>query len=215
MKSTTKKYFFTACLLGTTALLSFGFPRSKYVGTDMLSRLQVPSQMKSWNSRDVSGAFDLKDARYNFVNSVFARQYVSDLGEYLVFIILDASNFHHPQICFGSSGYGVKPAGDLEINANGRRFKANALFMNKKQGSMLVVYWISIDKKNVDWTEQKFNQFFYSLFNKKKIGLMGRLDIPASEENIQKALRFAKDFISDVSRNMKPEDADYLFGTAS
>lgn len=80
---------------------------------------------------------------------------------------------------------------------------------------MLVVYWISIDKKNVDWTEQKFNQFFYSLFNKKKIGLMGRLDIPASEENIQKALRFAKDFISDVSRNMKPEDADYLFGTAS
>ncbi|OGW69729.1 MAG: hypothetical protein A2036_02395 [Omnitrophica bacterium GWA2_50_21] len=215
MKSTTKKYFFTACLLGTTALLSFGFPRSKYVGTDMLSRLQVPSQMKSWNSRDVSGAFDLKDARYNFVNSVFARQYVSDLGEYLVFIILDASNFHHPQICFGSSGYGVKPAGDLEINANGRRFKAHALFMNKKQGSMLVVYWISIDKKNVDWTEQKFNQFFYSLFNKKKIGLMGRLDIPASEENIQKALRFAKDFISDVSRNMKPEDADYLFGTAS
>lgn len=212
---TARKYFFSACLLGTTIFLSFAFPRSKYTGTDMLSQLQVPSQMKAWNSRDVSGALDLKDARYNFINRVFARQYANALGKSLVFFILDAGNFHHPQICFGSSGYGVEPAGDLEINANGRRFKAHALFMNKKQGSMLVVYWISIDKKPVDWTEQKLNQFFYSLFNKKKVGLMGRLDIPASEENIQKALRFAKDFISDVSRNMKPEDADYLFGTAS
>ena len=212
---TTGKFFFAACLLGTTMLLSFAFPRVKYTGTDMLSLLQVPSQVKSWNSRDVSDTFDLKDTRYNFINSVFARQYVSDSGESLFFIILDASNFHHPQICFGSSGYAVKPAGDLEMNANGRRFKAHALFMKKKQGSMLVVYWISIDKKTVDWTEQKLSQFFFSLFNKKKVGLMGRLDIPASEENIQNALRFAKDFISDVSRNMQPEDADYLFGAAS
>jgi EpsI family protein len=210
-----EKYFFAMCLLGIAIILAYAFPRSQYSGTDILSRLQVPSQMKSWNSRDLSDTLDPKDVRYNFKDRVFSRQYTNDLGESLVFFILNAVNFHHPQTCFGNSGYEVKPQQDLEINANGRRFKAHVLFMKKKQGSLLVVYWICIDKKTVDWTEQKFDQFFYSLFNKKKAGLMGRLDIPASEENLQQAARLAKDLIGDVSRNMRPEEADYLFGAST
>ncbi len=205
-----------ACLLGSAMFLCFAFPKFRYAGTDILATLRIPSKMNGWISRDVSGQIDLKDAAYNFLGHVFARQYTNNLTQKsLVFFVFDANNFHHPQICFSNSGYEVRPLEDMEVDASGRRFKTHMLFMKKKEASLLVIYWICIDKKVTDWTKQKIRQFFYSIFNKKKTGLMGRLDIPTGEENIQEAVRLAKYFIPNVSRNMKPEDADYLFGAAS
>jgi len=210
-------YLTAAVLLGLAVIACFAFPWSgRYTGTDILSNLQIPPHMSGWTSRDLTGQLDLKEDAYNFLGHVFARRYTNaSIRKSLAFFVFDANNFHHPQVCFSSSGYEVKPLEDMEIDASGRRFKAHMLFMKKKDASLLVVYWISIDKKITDWTQQKIQQFFYSIFNKKKTGLMGRLDIPAREESLQEAVRAAKDFIPNVSRSMPPEDADYLFGAAS
>jgi hypothetical protein len=75
-----------------------------------------------------------------------------------------------------------------------------------------MVYWICIDKKIVGWTEQKFIELWSSIFQKKKAGLMVRLDIPTRKGGTDTAIRLAKDFVKDLSRNLTPEQSEYLFG---
>jgi hypothetical protein len=70
-----------------------------------------------------------------------------------------------------------------------------------------------IDKKRVDWLEQKAKQFFYSLINKKKAGFMVRIDAPADEKNIPAALAMIQEFIGGIVSRMPAGQADYIFGS--
>ncbi|MFH0985869.1 MAG: exosortase C-terminal domain/associated protein EpsI [Candidatus Omnitrophota bacterium] len=200
-----------ACLVVTLAL-SYALPRTQYKSPDFLSKLTIPAEMSSWRSRDVSGAFQAGDKRYFFINKIFARQYANDLGETLLFLVLDAGNFHHPKVCFGSSGYTVKPLEDITLEAAGHPFKAHVLHMEKGRESVLVIYWMTIDKHPVGWIGQKFIQFFYSMAHKQKIGLMGRLEVPVPTGDVQNALGLAQHFIRQISPGLPADQADYLFG---
>jgi len=209
------KYLILIAILGLAGLWCYTMPKIQYKSPDILEKLAIPTETQFWRSRDIAGELNLNDTRYNFVNRIFARQYASDLGESLVFLILDAGNFHHPQVCFGGAGYKVEPQDDIVIDTPTHPLKAKALYMEKDRHSVLIVYWITINKMNVDWNQQKVKEFFYSLFNKEKVGLMGRLEVPASRESLPQAVETAKSFLKDFGRKMPADDASYLFGERS
>ena len=155
---------------------------------------------------------NLNDLRFNFISEVVAKEFRSDLGERVLMLLIDAGNFHHPKVCFGGSGYTVHSVEDIEAKTPFGTMKAKALFMEKGRDSSLVVYWICINGKVVDWTRQKIDELWYTVFNKEKIGLMGRLDIPCRRETVGKASETARDLIKSLSHAMPAEDAVYLFG---
>lgn len=209
------KYTVTIILLIAAMVVAFALPKVKYKGLDTLSQVNIPASMTGWQSRDVSGSIKSKMNErevYNFVSDVFARVYGNFLGEQLVMLVLDAGNFHNPKVCYGSSGYKITELDDIELTAGATKFKAHVLSMEKGDEGLTMVYWICINKKIVGWTEQKALELWASLMQKKKAGLMVRLDIPTRKGNTDASLRLAKDFVKDLSRNLTPEQSEYLFG---
>ena len=71
---------------------------------------------------------------------------------------------------------------------------------------------MAINKRQVNWTEQKFQQIWHQLFGRERIGVMGRLDIPIQGGDTQPAVNLAKKFIRDIARAVPENDAEYLFG---
>lgn len=191
---------------------SFGLPKVKYKSPQILPKLEIPYKMPGWLGKNMANEINPEDKRYNFIGDVFARAYLNKYGESLLFLILDAGNFHNPKVCFGGSGFKIRELPKLELKILNRSLKANVLYAQKGQEGLLLVYWICIDKKTVDWTEQKIKQLWYSLFNKEKVGLMVRLDIPVYAENLDSSLKLAREFISDISSKIPSEQADYIFG---
>ncbi len=202
-------------ILTMAALIVYLVPKPKYQSPQILSKISIPFETETWQSRNISGKLNLKDRRYNFLGSFIARQYASDLGESLLFLVVDAINFHHPRGCFDSSGFLVHSMGDLTLEAGNRKWKAQAYFMEKGRESVVVVYWICIDKKVVNWAEQRVDQIYYSLFGQKKTGFLLRLDIRAKKERVDLALITAKDFIRNIGSKIPPEQADYFFGSSN
>jgi EpsI family protein len=162
----------------------------------------------------------------NFISEVFAREYSrldrnsqfageSAYGYDAFLVILDAGNFHHPGVCFRGAGFVMKELNDTEFHISGRTIKAPTLYAQKGSESLLVIYWISIDKELVNWTEQKIKQLWYSMFNRKKAGLMIRVCIPVEKGDIESSLATAKEFFNDISQNIPPEQIDYIFGKST
>ena len=207
------RLYTTIILLLTTIAIAFCLPKPRYQSPDIISQLDIPTAMRGWRSRDIAKEVNLQqDDRYAFVSEVFARQYATEFGETLLFLVLDAGNFHHPKICFGSSGYKIRELEDTELSINGNSFKAKTLVAQKGSGGFVVIYWMAINKNQVDWTEQKFQQLWHQFFNKKKIGVMGRLDVPIQGDNAKLAVTLAQKFIRDISHIVPEDDAEYMFG---
>ncbi len=192
--------------------ISFGLPKSKYKSPNILLQLKIPFYADGWYGKNVSDKLNLRDERYNFISEIFARLYMNKYNESLVFLILDAGNFHNPKACFGSSGYHARDLADTEFNTGKHRFKARTIYFQKGEEGFIVIYWICIDKKRVDWTRQKLLQLWYSLFNKEKVGLMVRLDMPVNFRNFNSSVKNAQDFITDISSEIPAEQAEYIFG---
>lgn len=192
--------------------ISFGLPKPKYTGLKILSCLNIPYTIADWQGKDVAQDLDVNDERYRFISDIFARTYTNQNKASLMILILDAGNFHNPKVCFPASGYKLKELNDVEINVLNRRLKVHTLYAKKGAEGLLLVYWMCIDKKIVDWAEQKAKELFYSLINKKRVGFMIRLDIPAGQDNIQGAVLFARKFIEGLAGSLPPSQAEYLFG---
>jgi len=203
----------TILLLTLTAAYCFFFPKPKYESPEILSKLNIPMKMHTWYGKDVSNTLDLKDQLYGFVSEVFARVYMSTYSrETLLFLLLDAGNFHNPQVCLGGSGYKMKNLGQREFNVLNRKIKANVLHGESETKDLLIVYWMCIDKKQVNWTQQKIKEFWLSLFNKERIGLMVRLDVPLKNNDIKKGLALTQEFLTDISKEIPSDQAEYIFG---
>jgi hypothetical protein len=197
-----------------TALIVFVFPKPTYESPDIFELIDIPESMPEWTSKDVSDQLDVKDERYRFISEVFARQYYNSLGgERLLFLMLDAGNFHNPKVCFGASGYGVEDVPDISFTtAAGKTFHGYGVYAGRDTGGTLILYWITIDKKQVNWTEQKLKQFWASLLNKQKIGLMVRVDIPTTPNKIKESIRLAQRFVRTLSHELSPQDHEFIFG---
>ncbi len=215
-----KKAIIAIILICLTMFISFVLPRPRYTSPDVLSKLNIPTSFGTWRSRDVSSQVQTGGDVFNFVSRVFAREYARptyisllDKGyESLLFLILDAGNFHNPKVCYGSSGYKMTELPDIEFDANGHKFKAAAVYFDKPGKSVVITYWIVINKKQASWAQQKTIELWSSLLGKQKVGFMCRLDIPATANTTDKAVKFAKDFISAIAPSIPQEQSEYLYG---
>ncbi len=211
-----KKYLVVIIILILSAVLSFSSTRwKKYEGIKFISGLGLPQTIADWQGKDVSIGTSKGDDRYNFIGEILARQYSNKSGDGLLLIILNARDFHYPNVCFRNSGFDVRELEKTEFHASGRIFKADTIYTEKsdKDEKYLIIYWIVIDKKQIpNWVEQKAKQLFFSLFNKKSTGLLIRLDVPIIGNNTEASFSLAKQFIKDMSVVLPAEKTDYLFG---
>jgi EpsI family protein len=210
-----RKSLVVILLLLSTIVISLIFPENKYTGTNFLSTLTVPYKIPNWQGKDVKETLNLNSqgTTADFISNLIAYQYVNDNGTQLFFIILDAGNFHNPKTCFTSAGYKIKELPDTEIHISDHTFKSHTVYIERGKDSYVSTYWIIIDNKIVhEWIEQKLKQLYFSMFNKKRIGLMVRIDIPARENTIDNALLLTNQFVSALHKSLPPEKADYIFG---
>lgn len=202
-------------LVASALVLSFTFSKTKYKGTGFISKIKIPVALADWRGEDLSKEFNINPQNdvYNFISDVLSYQYVNKNGENLIFIILDAGNFHDPRVCFISAGYEIKEMDDTELYIGGNVLRAHTLFTERRGGNFISFYWIIIDKNIAhEWIEQKLKQLYFSLFNKKRVGLMVRIDIPTEEYNIIDAKKIAEEFLSHLSLSLTKEDAAYIMG---
>ncbi|MBN1587105.1 MAG: EpsI family protein [Candidatus Omnitrophica bacterium] len=192
---------------------AFLLPKPRYASLDILAELDIPMAFADWKGREVAGELNLKDDRYNFVNDVCARIYQNSKGEQLLFLVLDAGNFHNPKVCYTSSGFVVKDLGNKQFEAGDTSFEAQALSMQRQSYEVLLFYWLCIDRKIKSWTGQKVSELWASLTNRKKAGLMVRLEILAKERQQEQGYALGRRFIGDLSKSISTEDREYLFGT--
>src|SRR5574337_1009000 len=199
MRKMDKKGWVVIALLLTAIICCFGFPRTKYVSMNVLSQLKIPFEFNDWQGRDVEQEWNFEDEKYRFINQALDREYAKVDGKNLFLLVLDAGNFHNPKVCSHSAGFRIRELSDQEFHVLNRAFRAHCLYIEKNAEGFLIIYWICIDKDIVDWTSQKIKQLWFSLVNKKRAGLMIRLDIPTKEDNIDDATKMTKEFIANLS----------------
>jgi EpsI family protein len=168
--------------------------------------------MSGWICEDISSKLDTRGQQYNFISKTFARVYKNSKGEEILLMILDAGNFHNPKVCYGSSGYITNDLNAASIELPDRKFLANTVYLEKEETHLTMLYWLCIDKKLVSWTGQKVQELFATIFNRKKAGLMVRLDVPCNRDNKPAAILLAQSFVRDLSAQLSLQDRDYLFG---
>jgi EpsI family protein len=209
------KTWIVLIILLCTVVISYSVPRATYVGTDIISRINVPLTINTWQGKDVSDQLklDITIDTNKFISEAKIIKYVNDQGDKLDFIILDAGNFHHPNVCFTAAGYKIEELDDTEFTLGNRTIRAKTLYTEKNQESSVSLYWIVIDKKiTYHWIEQKMKQLYFSMFNRKRIGLMVRFDVRTDKDHIDNAVSTAKHFITELNHELSPEKAEYLFG---
>ena len=213
LKLTTVGLFLVLCISVVYCL-----PQAKYTGKAITAEIldSIPKTSRNWQSRHIDVLADNLDGEvYNFVSRIFARLYVNktNLEQKVFLVVLDAGNFHYPKVCFQGTGFSPEELPPRELNLQSGRIKTHLLLNKKGEEEYLSIYWICIDEKVVPtWAEQKVKQLFYSLFNKEKVGLMVRVDIPVIDDR-EKTIKIAESFLSDIYRKTPQEYRDYIFGT--
>ncbi|MCK5581250.1 MAG: exosortase-associated EpsI family protein [Candidatus Omnitrophica bacterium] len=208
------RLYITITLLLATIVIAFALPKPQYESPDIIGTLGIPHIMRDWRSKDMAKELNLEqDDRYNFVSDVFARLYGTRAGESLLFLVADVNNFHPPKVCFHSSGFKINDFGKMDFKLNQHILKTNTIYAGKKDSGFLVISWLVINKNLMQsFVQGEIHQLFSNLFNKKRTGLMIRLDIPTSEDNIETSLKLAEMFLRDLEGRLKEEDSEYIFG---
>ncbi len=207
------QHLFAGLLLLGTIFLNFIVPHPRYANPDVLKQIHLPESLPDWKSRDVAGELNRQDDRYKFASCIWARVYGTRRDESLLFLILDTNNFHPPQACFQSSGFKIQTLEDMPIVLSTQKFRAKAIYAVRKETGFLVLYWTCIDKRlETDLVKGDVQQLFFNLLNKKRTGLMMRLDIPVFEDSIPQAVQLAQKFLSDLEKELDKSERGYLFG---
>ncbi|HOW43220.1 MAG TPA: EpsI family protein [Candidatus Omnitrophota bacterium] len=206
------RYLIAAILICAAIAISFAIPKPKYQSLNVLKQISIPVNFGDWKGNDIGQQLDLNDDRYRFISDIFARTYTRADGAQLMLLILDAGNFHNPKVCFGSSGYKIRELPDTRINAGKRSFETTTLLMTKDPESTMLIYWLCIDKKITSWAGQKTKELWFSLFNKKKAGLMVRLDVPAHPQAPEASAALAQQFVTELSTHLSEKDLTLIFG---
>ena len=208
------KILIASSLLVLTILVAFTLPKPHYHSAFSFKKLHIPESFPGWQSEDIAPKLAAKeqDDRYKFISEIFARSYGIQNGPTLLFLVLDAGNFHHPQVCFKSSGFAIRELDDIEFQLAHKTLQAQCLFARKNQQQFLVIYWITINGRSVNWTQQKWQELLFSLSNQNRVGLMMRMDIPVAEDRIPEAQAFARKFVTDLEKEIPLEEIPYLWG---
>ena len=207
-----KRNVIVLILIVLTLAVCFGLPKPKYTSPNILPSLKIPMQFGEWKSKDISKDLNRRET-YSFISNVFARIYSNAKGQELLLMILDAGNFHNPKVCYGALGYISNDMPDTNLIIPTKQLTATTISLSHDKTNMVIIYWLCINQKIVSWTGQKIEELFYSLMNKQKTGLMVRIDVPISNiEGKTQAVKFAQSFINDLSKQLSPQDLNYIFG---
>ena len=225
-----KKVYVTNALLLFTIIFCFGFSgtnviKTKYVSQDILSRLEIPYEIREWKGKDVLDDWNLDDNTYKLIEHSINREYKNKNEENIYFTVVDAGNFHNPKICANCSGFKTKDRENAEFHiispaqAESRALKARAFYAYKEVGNnadnyegYLITYWVCINKERANWLEEKVKELWFAFFNNERINLMVRVDVPCKEGGIETALQLAGKFINDLALTIPLETSEYIFG---
>src|SRR3990167_5513803 len=225
-----KKVYVTNAILLFTIIFCFGFSgtetiKTKYVSQDILSRLEIPYEIREWKGKDVLNDWNLDDNTYKLIEHSINREYKNKNEENIYFTVVDAGNFHNPKICANCSGFKIKDRENAEFHiispaqAESRALKARAFYAYKEVDNnadnydgYLITYWVCINKKHANWLEEKVKELWFAFFNNERINLMIRVDVPCKEGGIETALQLAGKFITDLARSIPLETSEYIFG---
>lgn len=193
--------------------ISYSIPVRKEKKPDTLSSLHIPHTVEDWKGENISDTYmDLKDQKYNFVDGVFAARYLNPAKEEVTFSITEAGHFHNPLVCFKGSGYEMKEFSDTQITVCGKNLNVY-LFQSFKDGEgFITVYWLCVDKKNLNWWGQMTNLLWTSLLNKPIVSFMVRLDLAVKEGDVEKGTAQLKGFIEALASRIPESDRDFIFG---
>ena len=209
--------FIVIVVLCSAIFMVYFVPQPKYIGKEVTSAVlsSVPKYMPYWRGQDMRAEDAvLEGDMYNFISKMVARVYVDTITyrQKVNLIILDAGNFHYPKVCFTGAGFNSKELAPRKLKLKSGEIDVRLLSNKKGKEETLSVYWICIDKQVVSsWVEQKIKQLFYSLFNKKKVGLMVRVDVPKIS-NIDRGVKVAEEFLNDLYKEVPEEYREYIFG---
>lgn len=191
-------------------------PRAKYTGKAITACVleSIPMNGQKWQGREIKAIGDnLEGEAYNFISRISARQYVHTVNpeQFVFLVVLDAGNFHYPKVCFQGAGFVSEELPQRQIELPEGKIGVHLMLSKKKDEQLLSVYWICIDKEIVPtWAQQKLKQLYYSLFNKERVGLMIRVDIPVTG-NIDNSVEIVKDFLNGLYQATSPRYRDYIF----
>ena len=193
--------------------VSFSIPMKKEKKTDTLSSLHIPHTVEDWKGENISDSYmDLKDQKYNFVDGVFAARYVNPLNDALTFSITEAGHFHNPLVCFKGSGFEMRKFSDTEISVCGKKLKVYLSQAFKDGEGYITIYWLCVDKKNLNWWGQMTNLLWNSLLNKPAASFMVRLDLAVKEVDAEKGRTQLLAFIEGLASRIPESDRDFIFG---
>jgi len=203
-------------LVSITIAIAYVLPKQKYYAIDILNHLDIPLEIGEWTGKDVSSELDLNDDRYKFISDIFARTYTRPDGANLLFLMVNVDNFHLPKACFTSSGFSIRELIDtiFAVDEFEATIKVKTIFARKGRESYVIAYWININGRlEPNWVGGEAKQLFANILNKKRAGLMIRLDIPTAEYATKESLLVAQDFIKSLASNLTPEQLKYILGT--
>lgn len=211
-----KKCIVVIIFLVLTILLSYFMPAAKYTGTGIIAKLNIPTTTPNWIGKDITEESGINEdlKNYNHLSEAVAYQYINKQGKVLHFIVLDAQTFHNPKVCFTGAGYTIEDLSDTEFHLPTHTLNTHTVFTEKRGKNSLSFYWVIIDKKIAhELLEQKYKQFLSAVFGQTKVGLMVRLDVPATKDNIDDAMLTARQFIQELSSTFPKDQKEYIFGT--
>jgi hypothetical protein len=207
------KHWLVVIFLSATLVYSFLLPPHSNQSPEFISGLHIPLDINTWHGQNISeSALNLEEQQYNFINGYFAAAYYDEKTKRdLTFSIIDSDHFHYPKVCYTGAGFDIRELNG-EIEVKNQKLQANALYAWNKDSGLLTLYWICLNKKIVGISRQITNQLIASLFNKKNISLMVRIDLPAAEDNMDESKMLIKQFLEDLFEKISPNDREYLFG---
>ena len=210
-------FFIAVVILCSALFVVYLVPQTKYTSKEITLDVlnSVPKYMRYWRGKDMQSQDAILEGNmYNFISKMVARVYVDTITyrQKVNLIILDAGNFHYPKVCFTGAGFDSRELATRKLKLKSGEIDVRVLSNKKGKEETLSVYWICIDKQVVSsWVEQKIKQLFYSLFNKKKVGLMVRVDVPKIS-NIDRGVKVAEEFLNDLYKEVPEEYREYIFG---
>lgn len=183
--------------------------------------LMIPKRFGDWRVDErimpIQANPEVQAAVNKIYNQVLSRTYINGRGERIMLSIAyggdqrDSMQVHKPEICYPAQGFIVTDQSDSVIDTGFNQLPVSRLVAVMNRRTEPITYWIILGEKvPATGLARKFEQLKYGLTGRVPDGLLFRVS------NIQRdsgpAYATHTRFITELLKNMKPEDRVRLIG---